>query len=460
MRHNGLLGRAACCGMVAILALSTTWSRAEDKEKKDSPPARAPGEGHRIIISNDGRSGTAGKRVEVQIEDPVAEESKVKSVTKRPDGTVILFNDGKVIKLIANDADSGEGKSGGETKPAAEKPSGEDNKRPIGRLLNKLTMRPVEDDDDDDRPASAYWIGVTAEPVSELLRAQLSLEKGQGLSIGQIVPEGPAAKAGLQVNDIIIKFDGKPVGDVPQLIKAIDAAKGTPVNGTLLRGGKSVEFTVTPATRLEVKSLERNGDTLIPNREKAAAEAKKWLQQRLQEHGAPGNTYTGFTTVPIPEIPDDVTITITRDGKKPTKIVVKKGDQNWEIAEDQLDKLPESLRPLVKMLATPNPVPLTLSLDSGSVWIAHPGMPGQSLFLPEVQFKPWAVTIQPGAAGGTAAGTEAKPAPDDAGKLAPGRTTNRAAESRDEMILRRLERLQQTVEELKRDRDNERKERK
>ncbi len=47
-------------------------------------------------------------------------------------------------------------------------------------------------------------------------------------------------------------------------------------------------------------------------------------------------------------LPDDMTIVITRTGKTPAKIEVRKGEQTWMVAEDELDKLPEDVRGAVQ----------------------------------------------------------------------------------------------------------------
>ena len=45
------------------------------------------------------------------------------------------------------------------------------------------------------------------------------------------------------------------------------------------------------------------------------------------------------------ELPDDVTVSITRKGKEPAKIMVRKGDRIWEISErEDADKIPEEVR--------------------------------------------------------------------------------------------------------------------
>ena len=41
------------------------------------------------------------------------------------------------------------------------------------------------------------------------------------------------------------------------------------------------------------------------------------------------------------DLPDDMSVTITKHGKEPAKIKVEQGDKTWEVTENTLDELPE-----------------------------------------------------------------------------------------------------------------------
>jgi beta-lactamase regulating signal transducer with metallopeptidase domain len=83
-------------------------------------------------------------------------------------------------------------------------------------------------------------LGAHVEPPGPALVDQLGLNKGEGQVIMQVRPESAAAKAGLQVNDILLQLGGKPVPSDPRefagLIEGIKANEA--VDAVVLRKGK------------------------------------------------------------------------------------------------------------------------------------------------------------------------------------------------------------------------------
>jgi hypothetical protein len=65
------------------------------------------------------------------------------------------------------------------------------------------------------------------------------------------------------------------------------------------------------------------------------------------------------------ELPDDLSIDIYREGKKPAKILVQKAEQKWEVTEGDLAKLPEDVRREVEPLVTGGPVQIHLGQNNG-----------------------------------------------------------------------------------------------
>ena len=74
-----------------------------------------------------------------------------------------------------------------------------------------------------------------------------------GVIISTVVPNGPAAKAGLQTQDVIVSVDGQPVKDGSTLINIVSAkAPGSTVRLGYLRGGKHevAEVAIVDRTKL------------------------------------------------------------------------------------------------------------------------------------------------------------------------------------------------------------------
>ena len=90
------------------------------------------------------------------------------------------------------------------------------------------------------------WLGVRVEEAPPALRDQLGLGEGQGVVINAIASEGPAAKSGLRVNDILLKLDETALGTAQDLRDALDGHQpGDRVTLTYLRRGQESRATVT-----------------------------------------------------------------------------------------------------------------------------------------------------------------------------------------------------------------------
>ena len=83
-------------------------------------------------------------------------------------------------------------------------------------------------------------LGVMVHSPSEALVDQLDLPKGQGLVIGQVIPDTPAAKAGLKPNDILLELGGKAVpNNQGEFVRQVQEIKAdAKVDAVVLRKGK------------------------------------------------------------------------------------------------------------------------------------------------------------------------------------------------------------------------------
>ena len=106
----------------------------------------------------------------------------------------------------------------------------------------------------------APWLGVTVDEVSEELRAQLPIERGAGLVVRSVVPDGPAAQAGLQIHDVLVKLDDQLLVNGNQLSALVRMKKdGEKARLTYFRGGKSS----TTEAQIRMREEAYTGNTTI-----------------------------------------------------------------------------------------------------------------------------------------------------------------------------------------------------
>jgi serine protease Do len=91
-------------------------------------------------------------------------------------------------------------------------------------------------------------LGLGVEAVPPALYSQLpgTLAKGQGVLVGQVAKDSPAAKAGLHANDILLSYGDQKLYSPEQLVKLVRGDKpGHEIALNFIRGGKTMVCKVT-----------------------------------------------------------------------------------------------------------------------------------------------------------------------------------------------------------------------
>lgn len=94
------------------------------------------------------------------------------------------------------------------------------------------------------------WLGIEPQDITPELAQAFNLKNARGTIVAHVVGNGPAAKAGVQVGDIVVTMDAEDVNDAMQLLNGIAArAPGSEVSLRVLRDGEPHDFKVTLGTR-------------------------------------------------------------------------------------------------------------------------------------------------------------------------------------------------------------------
>ena len=181
----------------------------------------------------------------------------------------VTMSDGTVMKLIQTDCAINSGNSGGalfnnkgevvgitNAKYSSSGMSGEASIENIGFAIPINNVLDLVTSIVENGYIIKPYIGVTVSPVSDDVKNVTGIESGA--MIVSVTEDGPAAKAGLQENDVITKVNGEPVDSNNDLVDIIASAKpGDVMDLEVYRQGEIIKLTVEIGERQE-SALENN----------------------------------------------------------------------------------------------------------------------------------------------------------------------------------------------------------
>ena len=90
------------------------------------------------------------------------------------------------------------------------------------------------------------WLGVMIQKITPELEKSFGLNQSEGALVGDVIPDGPAAKGGVLRGDVITKFDNKLVREMEDLPKIVAATTpGSAVDVEVIRDGSRKVLRVT-----------------------------------------------------------------------------------------------------------------------------------------------------------------------------------------------------------------------
>ena len=106
---------------------------------------------------------------------------------------------------------------------------------------------------------SRGWIGVSIQPLDDDIARSLGLEEARGALIATLVPDGPAARAGLQQGDVVLSYNGNRIEDSRDLTQRVGAtAVGQTARLEVLRNGQRRTLNLRLGERPSEQTLAAN----------------------------------------------------------------------------------------------------------------------------------------------------------------------------------------------------------
>ena len=203
---------------------------------------------------------------------------------------------------------------------------------------------------------SRGWLGVLIQDVTRELAESFGMKTPKGALVAKVLPDSPAEKAGLQVGDVIVKFNGKDVttsSSLPPIVGITKVNKAVDTN--VIRNGKSIIIKVTIGelpTDDDLRVSSATGSKATINNRLGVAVSDLDKEQR-ENFGLKKN---GIMIEGVKEGP------AARAG-------VRKGDVILMINNEQISNVTH-FKKLVKGLQTGKSVPILVQRRGGPVFLA------------------------------------------------------------------------------------------
>ncbi len=201
------------------------------------------------------------------------------------------------------------------------------------------------------------WLGVMIQDVSMDLAKSFHMKEPVGALVSQVVPDGPAAKAGLRPGDVIVSFNGQAIynsGQLPPLVGALPA--GFKAKLGIIRDGKPMSLNIV------VESLPGNLENTV---ESAASSgpAQEGEVKRLNVQVGP------LTAEARKQLHVNTGVLVLGVGVGPAaEAGIRPGDVILQVAQQQITSAAD-LQKLVAALPASQPIPVLVRRGEGSFYL-------------------------------------------------------------------------------------------
>jgi len=203
----------------------------------------------------------------------------------------------------------------------------------IGFAIPASTVESTVSQLRDHGSVSRGWLGVQIQTLTPEMASSIGTSDAKGAIVASVVPESPAAKAGLRQGDVILALNGKNVDDSRDLTRRV----------AVLRAGEKADFTVMrDGHRQQVSATigKRDADQLASA--ERGTRATPSAERTLGLGVAPVTLKSGTTGVVVTNVDPDSEA--AGKGVQSGDVIVKVGEKDVHSAADIRNSVAEARR--------------------------------------------------------------------------------------------------------------------
>ena len=210
------------------------------------------------------------------------------------------------------------------------------------------------------------YLGVTIQDINSDLATAMKLSDRRGALIGDVDPQGPAAKSGIQSADVIVEINGKPIADSRELRLLVSAMKpGSQLNMRVLHNGETRNVTLTLGEMPVKESAKNEPQTPAPSsRQKPSAPEQPRIGVAVSEM-----TPEIAKELKVPASTKGIVIGDVEDGSSASEAGLEIGDIIEEVDRKPV-KTVTDFRNLIANHTSSDPILLLINRDGHTRFVA------------------------------------------------------------------------------------------